>query len=60
MPNVTLTLSEAEQVELEEILVDRDETAALEFLKHVVKHKIDLHLKSSCRPAFEGPSSGAG
>jgi hypothetical protein len=60
MPNVTVTLDDAEQVQLEEILIDRDERAAFEFLKRVVKHKIELHLKSSCRPAFEGPSWGPG
>jgi hypothetical protein len=60
MPNVTVTLDDAEQVQLEEILIDRDERAAFEFLKRVVKHKIELHLKSSCRPAFEGPSLGPG
>jgi hypothetical protein len=60
MPNVTVTLDDAEQVQLEEILIDRDERAAFEFLKRVVKHKIELHLKSCCRPAFEGPSWGPG
>jgi hypothetical protein len=59
MPNVTVTLDEAEQVALEEVLIDRDEKAALEFLKHVVKRKIDLHLKSHCRPEFEGPAMGS-
>ncbi|MFB3880694.1 MAG: hypothetical protein ACE149_05495 [Armatimonadota bacterium] len=58
MPNVTVTLDEAEQVELEEILMDRDERAALDFLKRVVKRKLELHLKSGCKPAFEGPSLG--
>ena len=60
MPNVTVTLDDAEQVQLEEILIDRDEGSAFEFLKRVVKHKIELRLKSSCRPAFEGPSLGPG
>lgn len=58
MPNVTVTLDEAEQMQLEEILMDRDEKGAFEFLKRVVKHKIELHLKSGCRPEFEGPSTG--
>jgi len=57
MPNVTVTLDDQEQMQLEEVLMDRDEKGAFEFLKRVVKHKIDLHLKSSCKPAFEGPSS---
>jgi hypothetical protein len=57
MPNVTVTLDEAEQMQLEEILMDRDEKGAFEFLKRVVKHKIELHRKSGCKPEFEGPSS---
>ena len=56
MPNVTLTLDEAEQMQLEEVLMGHDEQGAFEFLKRVVKHKIELHRKSSCKPAFEGPS----
>jgi hypothetical protein len=58
MPNVTVTLDDAEQIRLEEILIDHDEKGALEFLKLAVKAKIDLRLKSSCRPEFEGPSMG--
>jgi hypothetical protein len=58
MPNVTVTLDEAEQMQLEEIIVDHDERAALEFLKRAVKSKIERRLKSSCRPEFEGPSMG--
>ena len=57
MPNVTVTLDDAEQMQLEEVLMDHDEQGAFEFLKRVVKHKIDLHLKGRCNPAFEGPSS---
>ena len=57
MPSVTVTLDDQEQMQLEEVLMDRDEKGAFEFLKRVVKHKIELHLKSSCKPAFEGPSS---
>lgn len=57
MPNVTVTLDEAEQVRLEEVLMHHDEKAAFEFLKRVVKRKIDLHLKSGCKPEFEGPST---
>ena len=59
MPNVTLTLDEAEQMQLEELLMDRDERGAFEFLKRVVIHKIELHLKSGCKPVFEGPLSGS-
>lgn len=57
MPNVTLTLDEAEQMQLEEVLMDHDERGAFEFLKHVVKHKIDRRQKSGCKPEFEGPST---
>ena len=57
MPNVTVTLDDAEQMQLEEVLMDHDEQGAFEFLKRVVKHKIDLHVKGRCKPAFEGPSS---
>ena len=56
MPNVTVTLDDQEQMQLEEVLMDHDEQGAFEFLKRVVKHKIELHRKSSCKPAFEGPS----
>ena len=56
MPNVTVTLDDQEQMQLEEVLMDHDEQGAFEFLKRVVEHKIELHRKSSCKPAFEGPS----
>ena len=56
MPNVTITLDDAEQLELEEILVDHDEPAAYQFLKRAIKTKIELHLKRGCKPEFEGPS----
>jgi len=55
MPNVTVTLDDLEQMRLEEVLMDRDEKGALEFLKRVVKRKIDLHLKSRCKPEFDIP-----
>ncbi len=58
MPNVTVTLDEAEQIQIEEILIDHDESAAYEFLKRAVKPKIELRLKATCRPEFEGPSMG--
>lgn len=57
MPNVTITLDDAAQMQLEELLMDRDEKGALEFLKRVVRPKVDLHIKGHCRPVFEGPSS---
>ncbi len=58
MPNVTVTLDDGERIRLEEILIDHDEKGALDFLKRVVKPKIELRQKSSCRPAFEGPALG--
>jgi hypothetical protein len=58
MANVTLTLDDAEQIQLEEVLMDRDEKGAFEFLKRVIRPKIELHLKAHCRPEFEGPSTG--
>ena len=38
--NVTVTLSEAERLELERILIDRDAGAALEFLARAVHAKL--------------------
>ena len=58
MPNVTITFDDADQIQLEELIIDHDEKGALEFLKRVVKSRIELRLKSSCRPEFEGPSMG--
>ena len=43
-------------MQLEEVLMDHDEQGAFEFLKRVVKHKIELRLKSGCKPVFEGPA----
>lgn len=56
MPNVTITLDDADQTQLAEILMDGDEPGALEFLQRVVKAKTELHLKSGCRPFFEDPT----
>ena len=39
--NVTVTLSEAERLELECIVIDRDEKAALDFLSRAVHAKIE-------------------
>jgi len=50
MPNVTVTLTDEEQMQLEEILLDRDETSALEFLKRVIQVKIEQQTKSHCKP----------
>ncbi len=40
-PNVTVTLSEAERLELEQIVMDGDRDAALGFLKRAVHAKIE-------------------
>jgi hypothetical protein len=50
MPNVTITLDDAEQIRVEEILMDRDEKAALEFLKRVIKARIERQQKGRCQP----------
>lgn len=50
MPNVAITLTEAEQIELQQILLDRDEKAAYEFLRRVIKAKIERHIESHCKP----------
>ena len=50
MPNVAITITEEEQIRLEEIFLDRDEKAALQFLKQAVKAKIERHLKARCKP----------
>jgi len=59
MPNIAITLREDDQIRIEQILVDRDGKAALEFLRRVLKPKVERRLKSGCRPVFEGPSLGS-
>ncbi len=50
MPDVAITITEQEQIELEEVLLDRDQKAALDFLKRVVKAKVEHHIKAHCKP----------
>lgn len=50
MPNVTVTLTEEEQIQLEEIIMDRDEKAALDFLRRCLKAKIERQIKGHCKP----------
>lgn len=50
MPNVTITFSEEEQMQIEEIVIDRDEKGALEFIKQVIKARIDKQRQAHCRP----------
>jgi len=57
MPNVAITFDDAEQMQLEEILMDREADAAFEFLERIVKRKLDQHLRSGCKPEFEGPAT---
>jgi hypothetical protein len=52
MPNAAITLTEEEQLKLEEILMDQDEKAALEFLRLIVKAKIEQQKKGHCQPPF--------
>jgi len=50
MPDVAITVTEEEQIELEQILLDRDEEAALDFLKRTIRAKIERHLKARLKP----------
>lgn len=50
---VVISLNQKEQIELERITTDGDEKRALEFLKEVVKKKIDKAAVSGCKPVFE-------
>lgn len=47
---VTVTLGEAEQIELEEIVIDGDEKAALEFLKRVIYARVKRATEAHCKP----------
>jgi hypothetical protein len=54
-PQPTVVPLEAEDVvALQEILVDRDAEAALEFLRTVVAEKVRRRQEDSHRPPFEG------
>jgi len=50
---VVINLNQKEQIELEQIVTDEDEKQALEFLKGVVKKKVDKANASGCKPVFE-------
>src|SRR3990170_6900282 len=45
-------LEEQEVIRLEAILVDRDEVAALEYLRKVVMQKIEQQRQAHCKPRF--------
>lgn len=50
---IVISLNEKEQVELEQIIIDEDEKQALEFLKEVIKKKVDKADVQGCKPVFE-------
>ena len=55
--SVTVTLSEAERLELEQIVMDRDKKAALSFLASVVLAKIECAERGRMKSVFD---SGGG
>jgi hypothetical protein len=55
--NVTVTLSAAERLELERIVIDRDEKAALVFLARAVHAKIECAERGRMKSVFD---TGAG
>jgi len=50
---IVISLNQKEQIELEQIVTDEDEKQALEFLKGVVKKKVDKANAPGCKPVFE-------
>ena len=50
---VVISLNQKEQIELERITTDGDEKQALEFLKQVVKKKVEKANAPGCKPVFE-------
>ena len=52
MTKVVVPLEEQEVIRLEAILVDRDEVAALEYLRKVVMQKIEQQRQAHCKPPF--------
>jgi|GEM_PF-3368035 len=50
---IIISLDQKEQIELERIVTDSDEKQALEFLKEVVKKKVDKATAPGCKPIFE-------
>ena len=51
--NVTVTLTEAERLELEQIVMDRDEKAALSFLASSVLAKIESVERGRMKSVFD-------
>jgi len=50
---IVISLNQKEQLKLEQILTDDDEKEALEFLRKVIKEKIDKANQEGCKPIFE-------
>lgn len=50
---VVISLNQKEQIELEQIITDEDDKQALEFLKIVIKKKVDKANAPRCKPVFE-------
>ena len=50
MPEVTITLKEADLMWLQEILMDEDEAAALEFLHKVIGAEVERRRKAGMLP----------
>ena len=53
MPKVTVVLDEREQTELQVLVVDRDEAAALRFLKEVVWAQVQSVRRKKLRGHLE-------
>ncbi len=50
---IFINLNQKEQIELEQIIMDEDKKQALEFLKEVIKKKVDKANAPKCKPVFE-------
>ena len=50
---IFINLNQKEQIRLEQIIMDSDKKQALEFLKKVIKKKIDKTNPPKCKPVFE-------
>lgn len=50
---VVVAFDENEQLELARIIIDRDQQAALAFLKEYVARRIDRQTSGGCKPVFE-------
>jgi hypothetical protein len=55
MPKLIITLSEQEQMELQEILMDDDKELGLEFIKKVIAPRIPIKGKGGCDSTRKNP-----